>query len=242
MFFGRQITRCGLIDRAKMEADTALILHDLGPYIPPRATARDLSVGHQQIVELAKSVSRNTRVLIMDEPTVPLTNREVGFLYEVVARLKARGVTIVYISHRLKKIFDLCDRVTVLRDGDLVTTLDTAAKTKAELVRLMVGRAVANDHPVSTAAAGAVLFQARGLRSSKDHDVSFSVGARAILGLAWLVGAGRTETARLILAPIRAWRASYWPRASQSTSGSRATPLPPALAWSPWTASIRACC
>jgi ribose transport system ATP-binding protein len=94
------------------------------------------------------------RVLIMDEPTAPLTNREVGFLYEVVARLKARGVTIIYISHRLKEIFDLCDRVTVLRDGDLVATLDTAATTEADLVRFMVGRAVANDHPVATATPG----------------------------------------------------------------------------------------
>ncbi|MEO8245324.1 MAG: sugar ABC transporter ATP-binding protein, partial [bacterium] len=145
-----------------------------------------------------KSVSRNARVLIMDEPTAPLTNREVGFLYDVIARLKARGVTIIYISHRLKEIFDLCDRVTVLRDGDFVATLNTAATTEDELVRLMVGRAVASDHPASTATSGEVLFQARGLRSAKVHDVSFSVQAGEILGLAGLVGAGRTETARLI--------------------------------------------
>ena len=198
VFFGRQITRRGLVDRAAMEAETARILADLGTDVAPRALARDLSVGHQQMVEIAKSVSRNARVLIMDEPTAPLTNREVGFLYDVVARLKARGVTIIYISHRLKEIFDLCDRVTVLRDGDLVATFDTAATTEAELVRLMVGRSVANDHPASTAASGDVLFQARGLRSAKVENISFSVRAGEILGLAGLVGAGRTETARLI--------------------------------------------
>jgi ribose transport system ATP-binding protein len=198
VFFGRQITRRGLVDRPAMESETARILAELGTDVSPRALARDLSVGHQQMVELAKSVSRNARVLIMDEPTAPLTNREVGFLYEVVARLKARGVTIIYISHRLKEIFDLCDRVTVLRDGDLVATLNTAETTEDELVRLMVGRAVANDHPSATAKAGEVLFEARGLRSAKVHDVSFSVRAGEILGLAGLVGAGRTETARLI--------------------------------------------
>ena len=198
VFFGRQITRRGLVDRAAMEAETTRILRDLGTDISPRALARDLSVGHQQMVELAKSVSRNARVLIMDEPTAPLTNREVGFLYEVVARLKARGVTIIYISHRLKEIFDLCDRVTVLRDGDLVATMDTAGTTEAELVRLMVGRTVARDHPIATATPGEVMFQAHGLRSSKVNDVSLSVRAGEILGLAGLVGAGRTETARLI--------------------------------------------
>ena len=198
VFFGRQITRRGFVDRAAMEAETARILHDLGTEISPRALASDLSVGHQQMVELAKSVSRDARVLIMDEPTAPLTNREVGFLYEVVARLKARGVTIVYISHRLKEIFDLCDRVSVLRDGDLVATLDTGATTEAELVRLMVGRTMAHDHPASTAKVGDVLFEARGLRSAKVRDVSLSVRTGEIVGLAGLVGAGRTETARLI--------------------------------------------
>lgn len=198
VFFGRQITRRGFVDRPAMEAETARILAELGTDVSPRALSRDLSVGHQQMVELAKSVSRNARVLIMDEPTAPLTNREVGFLYEVVARLKARGVTIIYISHRLKEIFDLCDRVTVMRDGDLVATLNIAETTEDELVRLMVGRAVANDHPSATAKTGEVLFEARGLRSAKVHDVSFSVRAGEILGLAGLVGAGRTETARLI--------------------------------------------
>jgi len=198
VFFGRQITRRGLVDRAAMEDETARILRDLGTNVSPRALARDLSVGHQQMVELAKSVSRNARVLIMDEPTAPLTNREVGFLYEVIAKLKARGVTIIYISHRLKEIFDLCDRVTVLRDGDLVATLDTAATAEAELVRLMVGRTVDRSHPVSTALHGEVLLEVRGLRSAKVHDVSLIVRAGEILGLAGLVGAGRTETARLI--------------------------------------------
>jgi ribose transport system ATP-binding protein len=203
VYFGRQITRRGLVDRATMEAKTASILAELGTDISPRALARDLSVGHQQMVELAKSVSRNARVLIMDEPTAPLTNREVSFLYEVVARLKARGVTIIYISHRLKEIFDLCDRVTVLRDGDLVATLNTHATTEDELVRLMVGRTVANDHPVPTTAPGAVRLEARGLQSGKVHDVSLSVRAGEILGLAGLVGAGRTETARLIFGADR---------------------------------------
>ncbi|MBC7735752.1 MAG: sugar ABC transporter ATP-binding protein [Candidatus Saccharibacteria bacterium] len=198
VFFGRQITRRGLVDRATMEAETARILRDLGTDVSPRALARDLSVGHQQMVELAKSVSRNARVLIMDEPRAPLTNREVGFLYDVIARLKARGVTIIYISHRLKEIFDLCDRATVLRDGELVATLDTAATTESELVRLMVGRTVDRSHPVGTAQHGAVLLEVRGLQSPKVHEVSLSVRAGEILGLAGLVGAGRTETARLI--------------------------------------------
>ncbi len=198
VFFGRQKTRNGLIARRAMEAEAARILAELGTDISPGALARDLSVGHQQMVELARSVSRNARVLIMDEPTAPLTNREVGFLYEVIARLKARGVTIIYISHRLKEIFDLCDRVTVLRDGDLVATQETSATTEGELVRMMVGRTVERNHPAATARAGEVLLEVRSLRSARVHDVSLSVRAGEILGLAGLVGAGRTETARLI--------------------------------------------
>ncbi len=198
VFFGRHLTRVGLVDRATMELETARILADLGTDISPRALVRDLSVGHQQIVELAKSVSRKARVLIMDEPTAPLTSREVSFMYDVVARLKGQGVTIIYISHRLQEIFDLCDRVTVLRDGERVATLDTSATTEDELVRLMVGRAVANDYPISSATAGPVVFEARCLHSASVHDVSFSVRSGEIVGLAGLVGAGRTETARLI--------------------------------------------
>jgi ribose transport system ATP-binding protein len=198
VFFGRQLVRRGLIDRRAMEEATEQVLRELGTDVSPRARVATLSVGHQQMVELAKSVSRNARVLIMDEPTAPLTTREVGFLYEVVARLKARAVTIIYISHRLKEIFDLCDRVSVLRDGELVATRDTGATTEAELVRLMVGRAVDQDHPTSTSRQGGVVLEARGLRSAKVRDVSLQVRAGEILGLAGLVGAGRTETARLL--------------------------------------------
>jgi ABC-type sugar transport system ATPase subunit len=135
----------------------------------------------------------------MDEPTAPLTTARSGFLYEVVRRLKARGVTIIYISHRLKEIFDLCDRVSVLRDGELVATLDTAATTEAELVALDGRPCRDRDQPASTARAGEVMLEARGAAVGQGAR---RLAQRPRRARSWaspgLVGAGRTETARLI--------------------------------------------
>ncbi|OSP53447.1 sugar ABC transporter ATP-binding protein [Pseudoruegeria sp. SK021] len=199
VFYGRELRGPGgFLRRRRMEDETANVLRDLGTDISPRAKVANLSVGHQQLVELAKSVSRDAKVLIMDEPTAPLTNKEVEFLYAVVGKLKARGVTIIYISHRLKEIFDLCDRVTVMRDGALISTLEIASTSEAELVTLMVGRPVDQEFPPSTARIGEVVLEAQNLVAPKVNDVSLHVRAGEILGLAGLVGAGRTETARLI--------------------------------------------
>ena len=203
VFYGRGRRNGPFLDRRAMIRDTEAVLRELGSDIPASAKVGSLSVGHQQIVELAKSVSRDVKVLIMDEPTAPLTTREVGFLYEAVRRLQRRGVTIIYISHRLTEIFDLCDRVTVMRDGAWVATLRTAETSETDLVRLMVGRSLDREFPPSTAAIGEVVLGVSRIASKVVHAVSFEVRAGEILGLAGLIGAGRTETARLIFGADR---------------------------------------
>ena len=203
IFYGREIRTGPFLNRRAMIAAAEAALRELGADIPATAPVGALSVGHQQLVELAKSVSRDVRILIMDEPTAPLTTREVGFLYDAVRRLKARGVTIVYISHRLVEIFDLCDRVTVMRDGAHVVTLRTAATSEAELVKLMVGRSLDREFPASTAKIGDVVLGVSNLTSPAVRGVTFEVRAGEVLGLAGLIGAGRTETARLIFGADR---------------------------------------
>jgi len=181
-----------------MNEEARGLLARVGAAISPSVLVRDLSVGHQQLVELAKAISRRAQVLIMDEPTAPLTNREVDFLYRAVRALAAEGVSILYVSHRLEEIFDLCDRVMVLRDGRHVRTAPTADLDRNMLIELMVGRMLDEEFPPSRAIPGPVVLDVRNLKSDAVDDVSFQVRAGEILGIGGLVGAGRTETARLI--------------------------------------------
>ena len=198
LFYGRELTRGPFLDRRRMNEEARALLARVGAAISPGALVRDLSVGHQQLVELAKAISRRARVLIMDEPTAPLTNREVDFLYRAVRALAAEGVSILYVSHRLEEIFDLCDRVMVLRDGRHVRTAPTAELDRNTLIELMVGRTLDEEFPPSQATPGSIVLDVRNLKSDVIDDVSFQVRAGEILGIGGLVGAGRTETARLI--------------------------------------------
>ncbi|MCB1488661.1 MAG: sugar ABC transporter ATP-binding protein, partial [Bauldia sp.] len=198
LFYGRELKRGPFLDRRRMNEEARGLLGRVGAAISPNVLVRDLSVGHQQLVELAKAISRRARVLIMDEPTAPLTNREVDFLYRAVRALAAEGVSILYVSHRLEEIFDLCDRVMVLRDGRHVRTAPIAELDRNLLIELMVGRTLDEEFPPSRATPGPVVLDVRNLRSEAVDDVSFQVRAGEILGIGGLVGAGRTETARLI--------------------------------------------
>ncbi|WP_152189364.1 sugar ABC transporter ATP-binding protein [Georgenia satyanarayanai] len=198
VYLGREPRRRGLVDRAQMVRDTAALLADLGvEAIAPDVKVRALSVAEQQVVEIVKAMSFDARIISMDEPTAALADHEVELLYRLVRRLQDRGVAVLYVSHRLKEIFDLCDRITVLKDGSLVDTVDTARITSDELVRKMVGRSISAlfPQPREGTRTGDVRLAVRGVGNHMVRDISFEVRAGEIVALAGLQGSGRTEIA-----------------------------------------------
>ncbi len=198
IFYGREIMRGPFIDMGEMNRRTEELCRRMDIDLNPRMRVKDLGVAYQQIVEILKAVSQNARILIMDEPTAPLTNTEINSLFKIVRTLKASGVTIIYISHRLEEIFEICDRVSVMRDGTYITTTDTAATTMPELIAAMVGRELGTDYPKKTVSTSDIVLSVRDLRTDVVNGVSFQLRRGEILGLGGLVGAGRTETARAL--------------------------------------------
>ncbi|MEV4919383.1 sugar ABC transporter ATP-binding protein [Streptomyces tirandamycinicus] len=198
IFLGRQPRRFGMVDRKRMEADAEELLARVGVNVSPRARVRELGIARRQMVEIAKALSLDARVLIMDEPTAVLTTEEVERLFAIVRQLRADGVGVVFITHHLEEIAALGDRVTVIRDGRTVGQVP-ASTAEDELVRLMVGRPIEQQYPRETAEAGAALLTVEGLtRDGVFHDVSFEVRAGEVVGIAGLVGAGRTEVVRAV--------------------------------------------
>ncbi|KAB8194210.1 ATP-binding cassette domain-containing protein [Nonomuraea phyllanthi] len=189
----------GMVDRAAMEQATARLLDELGedPFAPRDAVKR-LSVAQQQIVEIVKALSVNARLVVMDEPSAALAEHEVELLYRLIGRLRERGVAVVYISHRLREVFDLADRVTVLKDGSRVTTLPIGEVTPDELIRLMVGRDLGTYFPPRSAGAGEVRLGLRGAGNHKLRDIDLELRAGEIVGIAGLQGSGRSELAKAI--------------------------------------------
>ncbi len=190
--------RLGTIDWGRMRRAAQALFGQLDVQFDVGAPVRGLSMADQQLIEIAKSLSVDARVLILDEPTASLSAHEVERLFTIVRRLRDRGVAVLFVSHRLDEVFALCDRATVLRDGRHVITTQTSDLTTADLVRHMVGRAVSLFPKVETPT-GEVLLEVRNLtRAGVFRDVGFSVRAGEIVGLAGLVGAGRTEIARVL--------------------------------------------
>ncbi len=200
IFMGRQLLGAGRrIDRGAMYAEAARLFDGLGVDLDPRRPALGLSIADQQIIEIAKAISLDAQVLIMDEPTAALSGVEVERLFTVARRLRDEGRGLVFISHRFDEVFELCDTVTVLRDGDYVDTVPIADTTVDAMVSLMVGREVSDLFPKLPSTPGDVVLEVEGLTSAGVfHDVSFSVRAGEIVGLAGLVGAGRSEIARAV--------------------------------------------
>jgi rhamnose transport system ATP-binding protein len=200
IFMGRQLLGAGRrIDRAAMYAEAERLFTGLGVTIDPRRPALGLSIADQQIIEIAKAISLEARVLIMDEPTAALSGVEVERLFTVARRLRDEGRALVFISHRFDEVFALCDEVTVMRDGAYVDTLPVAETRVDQIVALMVGREVGDLFPKTPAEVGAPVLEVTGLTSAGVfHDVSFQVRAGEIVGLAGLVGAGRSEIARAV--------------------------------------------
>ena len=200
IFLGREPRRVpGIVDRRAMRARALALLDRLGATFDPDVPVGSLRVAEQQMVEIAKALSLDARVLVMDEPTSALTERETRTLFAVVRSLIAGGVAVVYISHRLDEIFEIGDRVTVLRDGRRVATRAIGEADRRELVRLMADREVEERLPKSIVARGPELLRVEGLgRRGVLHDIGFSVHAGEVVGIAGLLGSGRTEVARAV--------------------------------------------
>ena len=196
IYLGKEIQQGPLLDYQQMNHASQEILDRLGFSLDPGLVISKLSVAEQQIVEIAKALSHDVRLLIMDEPTAPLTPAEVSRLFELIAALKKDGVTIIYISHRLEEALTISDRISVLRDGCLIQTLQTAETNRQELISLMVGRELGQEYPQRDNGHGEVLLEVKGLTTAKVKEVSFDLHAGEILGIAGLVGSGRTEIAR----------------------------------------------
>jgi len=159
----------------------------------------NLGLAQQQMVEIAKAISRNSRVVIMDEPTSSLTNQERDILFSIIETLKKKNVAVIYISHKLEEIYAITDRLTVLRDGQYIGTYITSEITKEELITKMIGRKLTKQFPSRETEIGDIIFEAEGLEDGKKvHGVSFKLHAGEVLGFAGIVGSGRTETMRLI--------------------------------------------
>ena len=201
VFVGREPLKHGMVDRRRMERETAALLAEVGESsFGPRTPVRWLSVAQQQVVEIIKARSLNARILVLDEPTAALAEHEVELLFTLVRRLQELGVGILYISHRLREVFQLSSRITVIKDGGVVKTLETAECDQRTLVHLMVGRELDGYFPPRGAAEdiGELKLAVKGVSTPLLREVDLEVRAGEIVGLAGLQGSGRTELARAI--------------------------------------------
>ncbi|RBP17665.1 monosaccharide ABC transporter ATP-binding protein (CUT2 family) [Roseiarcus fermentans] len=193
IFLGDEEMRAGLLDKRRMTRDAQKLLDELGFTLPAGAVLSSLTIGQQQLVATARAERRGAKFLIFDEPTAYLTRQEAAALFKLIRRLKQRGVTIVYISHRLEEVFELCDRVSVLRDGALVGTRKVAETNEADLIALMINRKIEQIYIKDTVPIGATILTTEALTGPGFRDVSVTVREGEIVGLYGLVGAGRSE-------------------------------------------------
>lgn len=198
IFMGQRIGSGKLFNKAITEERAQKILDSMHAKINAKETVKNLSVANMQLVEIAKALTRDVKVLVMDEPTAPLTDAEVETLFEIVDMLKKKGVTIIYISHRIAEVFQISDRVSVLRDGKFIKTVPTSQVDRDELIRLMVGREVSDTYPKRDFTPGDVVLELQDVSGNGVEHISFAVRSGEILGLSGLVGAGRTETMRMV--------------------------------------------
>ena len=200
LFMGKEIHgKFGICDRKAMQKKAREALNTLGVDISPKTVMSELSVGQQQMVEICKALMADAKVIIMDEPTAALTQSETVALFKVIESLRKKGVSMVYISHRMEEIFELCDRITVLRDGSYIGVKNIPETNINEIVKMMIGREIGERYPSRDVKIGKEVLKVKGLtRKGTFHDVSFSVRAGEVLGVSGLMGAGRTEIMQAI--------------------------------------------
>ena len=198
IFLGKRVSNKVIIDYELLYQKTEQVLGSLGIYLDPKIPVSCLSTAQQQIVEIAKAISRNARILIMDEPSAAIAVSEVERMFEIIALLKQQGVTVIYISHRLEEIFNIADRVSVLRDGNHIATLDIHQTNRKDLIQLMVGRELSENSIWCARKHGEPVLELRDVCGNGDTGINLTLHRGEILGLAGLVGAGRTELAKLI--------------------------------------------
>ncbi|WP_330598775.1 sugar ABC transporter ATP-binding protein [Christensenella tenuis] len=199
IFIGRLGGKKKMIDWKSIYKEAEKLLKSLNYDLDPRAAVETLSVAQMQMTEIAKAMSFDAKIIIMDEPSAVLTDNELKKLFDIVEDLKKRGITVIYISHRLEEIFQICDKVTVLRDGKIIDTGNVEDLNKEQIIEMMVGRKLDQEFPKREKKIGDVILRAKGLRrGDRVQDVSFELRRGEILGFAGLVGAGRTETMRLL--------------------------------------------
>lgn len=199
IFLGQKLKKGLTIDRRLMNQKAEEIMKEFGIEIDVTAPVKSLTVAYQQLVEIAKTITGDVKVLIMDEPSAPLTTREIEAMFGIVNKLKEKGVSVIYISHRMEEIFRISDRITIMRDGQYIGTKLTKETNRPELINMMVGRTLEEQFPKADREIGEVALEVKHLYThALLKDISFYVRKGEILGLAGLVGAGRTETARAI--------------------------------------------
>lgn len=203
LFLGHPIKKGIVIDKKAMEREATKAFEELQIKIDPKSLMKDLTVGYQQMVEIAKAIQQKAKILIMDEPSAPLTSAEVESMFKVIEKLKKEGISIIYISHRLEEIYRISDRILVLRDGEYVKTLQTKESEVQELIKLMVGRELKETYPPrGDCIKEEVVLELKDIFGNGDENISLKVHKGEILGLGGLVGAGRTELAEMIFGAV----------------------------------------
>ena len=195
IFVGRELRKHGLVDSKAEIREAQKLIEECGLHVSPKEKLRNLTVAQCQLIEIINAISINAKIIIMDEPTAAITEREVELLFGHIRRLKEKGVAIIYISHRMDEIFSICDRVSVYRDGHYIGSGETKDLTEAQLIKMMVGREITDVFPKLDAQIGEVIFEAKNIvrADNKVKGVDFSVRKGEILGIGGLVGAGRSE-------------------------------------------------
>ncbi len=198
IFLGREIKKRVFLNKKEMLKKALSIIEQLGVYIDPKQQLKSLSIALQQLIEIAKAIYGDAKIIVMDEPTATLSTKELQTLFQLIRRLRERGKSVIYISHRLEEIFEIADRVTVMRDGEHVTTMNVKETSRKELIKLMVGRELTDSYPVRRKNCVEDILEVRNLSTVKVRNINFSLKKGEILGIAGLVGAGRTELARAL--------------------------------------------
>lgn len=220
VFVGRQLTRGKIVDWVAMDSEARKLFEQLGVNLDPQLRARGLSIADQQIVEIAKALSINASVIVMDEPTAALSSKEVDRLFKVARSLQAKNCAVVFVSHRLDEVFTLCQRITVMRDGETVGSALTKDLNEDKVIKMMVGREISDLYPKLPSKVGEVVLKVEGLSlNGQFEDISFEVRSGEILGIAGLVGSGRSEVVRAIFGVDKYDKGSITLKGKNQSSG-----------------------